>query len=955
MNCLLWNPQSLQNKILDFIQILEDNDIDISFISETWMTSQNNLTSALLKESGYTMYHYCRPNKQGGGVAIIAKSTFTPKNGKTMTYTTFEVFIQSLKVCNNSRPVTLVIIYRLGKESKSDFINEFYSFMEFLITNFTNFTICGDFNVHVNKPNEYFVSDFNDILNTFSLKQSVHEPTHICGNTLDLIIHDPTVLDISDIYIEKPDRSDHSLIFFKMNCNLESNHKRQISFRNVKNVDIDSFRSDIETNLDVYLSNCNVENFSESVSLFNQVFGEIVNLHAPLITKSVEVNKKPGWIDQEFRSARSERRKLYKIWKRTKSIADRKKLELSKNEVNNMSVSKRKLYFSKCILESSNSQRDLFNICSSLLDVQKCKSLPDCEDSAKLSNVFNQYFVRKISNIRHELSSVNVNHINVNKLSYGIPTCAQSTLSGFGPVSADELRKNILSRKIKTSAGDVIPAQLLRNCLDEILPALVKLVNISLSTGSIQGLKDAVINPLLKKHGLDPETLANYRPIANILYLSKLIEVEVSIQVNNHMKINELHIPQQSAYKSSHSCETLLLKLTDDILKTMDLKKCTILLLLDNSAAFDTVDHDRLLSILFNEIGLRGVALRWFDSYLRHRRQAVNIKGQISDFLDTPYGVPQGSVLGPTLFNIYVRNFIHILNEAGFSAHGYADDHQVSKIFRIEFQYEAIRYSVPRCLDIVAHWMKASFLKLNSSKSQVIIFAPSNLADQIYIDEIKLRDGCRIPVSTMVTNLGVKFDTQLSFSPHINAICSQSYKLLRNLASVRKFLSSDELRLLVQSIIVSRIDNCNSLLYGVLVQNINKLQKLQNACARVIFGRKKRDHVSPLLRELHWLPIRQRIIFKILLFVFKFYQNSAPIYIMELLHKSERDEFILNVPRTNTHYGDRAFSNCAPRLWNALPLQIRASNTMSYFRSHLKHHLFANFDTYISHTNIYID
>ena len=210
---------------------------------------------------------------------------------------------------------------------------------------------------------------------------------------MDLIIHDPTVLDISDIYIEKPDRSDHSLIFFLMNCNLESNHKRQISFRNVKNVDIDSFRSDIETNLDVYLSNCNVENFSESVSLFNRVFGEIVNLHAPLITKSVEVNKKPGWIDQEFRSARSERRKLYKIWKRTKSIADRKKLELSKNEVNNMSVSKRKLYFSKCILESSNSQRDLFNICSSLLDVQKCKSLPDCEDSAKLSNVFNQYFV----------------------------------------------------------------------------------------------------------------------------------------------------------------------------------------------------------------------------------------------------------------------------------------------------------------------------------------------------------------------------------------------------------------------------------------------------------------------------------------------------------------------------------------------------------------------------------
>jgi hypothetical protein len=127
--------------------------------------------------------------------------------------------------------------------------------------------------------------------------------------------------------------------------------------------------------------------------------------------------------------------------------------------------------------------------------------------------------------------------------------------------------------------------------------------------------------------------------------------------------------------------------------------------------------------------------------------------------------------------------------------------------------------------------MKASFLKLNSSKSQVIIFAPKQLVGQLYID------GCRIPVSNLVTNLGAKFDSELTFAPQINAICSSSYKVLQNLASVRKFLSPDDLRILVQSIIVSRIDNCNSLLYGVLACNLNKLQKLQNACARIIYGK----------------------------------------------------------------------------------------------------------------------
>ena len=243
---------------------------------------------------------------------------------------------------------------------------------------------------------------------------------------------------------------------------------------------------------------------------------------------------------------------------------------------------------------------------------------------------------------------------------------------------------------------------------------------------------------------------------------------------------------------------------------------------------------------LFHEIGLRGTVYKWFQSYLSQRRQAVSINGHTSDFANVFYGVPQGSVLGPILFNIYVRNFIRVLEDAGFKVHGYADDHQVSQIFSIEFQYDAIRYSVPRCLDIIAYWMKTSFLKLNATKSQVIIFAPPNLASQVHIDVIKLRDGSTIPVSTLVTNLGFLFDSALTFSPQINSICSQSYRLLRNLSTVRKFLSQKDLQILVQSIIVSRIDNCNSLLYGVLGKHLDKLQRLQNSCARFIFAKKKK-------------------------------------------------------------------------------------------------------------------
>ena len=140
MKCLVWNPQSLQNKILDFINLLDDNEVDFSFITEHWMNSLNNHTTALLRESGYNFYHYFRKNRKGGGVGIIAKNKFIPKNGKTINYQTFEIFMQSFKI-PNSHPLTLVVIYRHGKENNTDFIREFYDLVEFLFTNTIYFLI----------------------------------------------------------------------------------------------------------------------------------------------------------------------------------------------------------------------------------------------------------------------------------------------------------------------------------------------------------------------------------------------------------------------------------------------------------------------------------------------------------------------------------------------------------------------------------------------------------------------------------------------------------------------------------------------------------------------------------------------------------------------------------------------------------------------------------------------
>ena len=408
----------------------------------------------------------------------------------------------------------------------------------------------------------------------------------------------------------------------------------------------------------------------------------------------------------------------------------------------------------------------------------------------------------------------------------------------------------------------------------------------------MDGLKDSVVTPLLKKLGADPETLANYRPITGIKYLGKLIERAALPQLTKHMVSNNLHIPNQSGYKTGHSCETLLVRVVNDIYLNLDISKCTVLLLLDLSAAFDMVDHDILLDILHREIGLRGTVLRWFESFLKGRHQAITINGTKSDYRENPFGVPQGSVLGPVLFNIYVRSLISHLESHGYSIHGYADDHQIFKGFRIEFQFDSLRNSLPKCLDLVASWMNKFFLKLNASKSQVIVFTPEPQSDKLLVQRVFLSDGSILPVSSKAMNLGVLLDSNLSFSPHIDMVIGGCYRLLRDISSIRKFLSTDDLKSLVNSIVVARIDNCNALYTGLTVHNISRLQRLQNSGARVIFGSRRRDHVSGLLKKLHWLTIRERIIFKVLCLIYKCLHGLAPSYLSEILPQTRETRFV---------------------------------------------------------------
>ena len=936
---------------MDFIDLLHNEDISVACVTETWMSAENSHITSSLMDAGYRTQHAHRTSKKGGGVSVIYKADYKDKT-KRFNFSSFECIVVSISGSSNET-ITFVTVYRLGEIAFSIFLDEFYEFMEYIQNNFNFFVICGDFNIHMDLHLDHETIKMNDLLATFSITQSISKPTQTSGgHILDLILHDNSNISIQNVNIDFSNpclekQSDHAVILFHTTLpfNIQPKQAETITYKDFKSVNTDAFNADIAQSCTNYLSNVNGLQFGDAYTMFHAMCQNVVNNHVETKTTKSKPTTCPAWMDHEFRAARRERRRLYKKWNRTRSDFDRNQYEISRNNTHLLSISKRKEFIAQSIAKCDNSQRELFKACQNLLGTQKCKKLPEHDNAVDLANKFNTFFLDKITNIRKNLSN--------NCPSPSFTQYTGSKLQEFNLVTSDHLKKLILAKPIKTAPDDPIPALLLKSCLDGILPALTYLVNLSLSTGCMEGLKQSLVTPLLKKSNLDCDILSNYRPVANILFSSKLTEKEVLLQVNEHMATNNLHIDKQSGYKAFFSCETLLLRVSNDILLALDSSTCCVELLLDLSAAFDTVDHDLLLDILYFEIGLRGSVYKWFESFLRNREQTVSINGHRSSSFKNLYGVPQGSVIGPVLFNIYVRSLMKFIEKAGFSIFGYADDHQVLHTFKIEFQAHALRSAIPRVLDLISSWMNKYFLKLNPTKSQVIIFHPKNLADPIAFNHILLGGGSYIEISNVVTNLGVRYDSIMSFSPNITSVIAQGYQIIKNIAGVRKFLTTKDLRSLTNSLIVSKLDNCNSLLYGISQYDLGRLQKFQNSCARLIYGRHRHDHVSDLYVDLHWLPVRSRIYFKILCYMYKCLHECAPPYLAELITASTRHDLCFESVVTNSAIGDRAFSVCGPRLWNALPISIRSIENLDRFKSQLKHYFFSSLDSYLTHLNRY--
>ena len=942
----LLNVRSSIKKALIINDLIIEKSLDILVITETWLHEGGDEPAIRdMTPAGYVFFHRPRSSGQsGGGLAVIHRSSITVRLCKVITFTSFECL--NFTISHGKLTVRTVALYRpppsATNKLKDSMFHEDFGTLVSSISN-KNLLIIGDFNFHWDIQDNRQTCLLAQLFDSADLVQHVVEPTHRDGHILDWAIsRSDKAIFVQSVTVDDLLLSDHFLVSLTINMIKPVAQKIKIQARNLKRMDINSFRKDLSESKLVMSPPDDVE---QLVLLYNHTLSSLLDTYAPVTEKFVRDRPDSFWFTPSVRKAKLARRIAEKRWRRSGIEVDKQMFRKARNMFAQEIRHAKSEHVQAVLKAAGTDSRKMFSVVNDLLGKKSAPLvLPDLSSELAAATLCS-YFNDKVETIRQSFGE-RCDLSAVENVFVGTP------LEELFPVSHEQLSHLIMSSKPTYSIVDPIPTKIVLDCLSVLLPVLVRIVNSSLQSATVPRLfKAAVIKPLLKKNGMDPNDCKSFRPVSNLSYVSKLLERVVSQQLVQHLNSHNLLDKFQSAYRPGHSCETALLRVLSDVLCSADRGDLTLLVLLDLSAAFDVIDHELLLSRLQNEAGISGTALRWFNSYLEDRTQRVVVNQASSR--DTPLtcGVPQGSVLGPILFSLYTSQLGRIVENHGISRKTFADDTELYKSFKPDPSAcgDAIR-AVEDCCLTVKSWMAANRLKLNDEKTEAILCGSNTSLRKVDIESIKVGVS-DIPLSNTVRDLGFFIDNNLTMVPHIGTVVRACFFHLRALGQLRPQLNKRTANAVAVSLIQSRLDYCNSCLWGLPQNQLQRLQKVQNTAARIVSGIKKSDHITPVLKDLHWLPVTKRIDHKILSLAYSCMEGTAPHYLQELVPKHvstkglrSSSQSLLKVPSVDGHkkksFGVRSFESAAPYLWNKLPQSLRDSGKKESFKRSLKTFLF---------------
>ncbi len=629
----LLNIRSLTPKAVIVNEIITVNSFDVLCLTETWLKPHEYIG---LNESTPPSYCKHEPCQIVQGVATIYSDILNVTQKTGYRFNSFEILLLNVTLSDMQKKsllsLALATVYRLPGPY-TDFLKELADFLSDLLVNADKALIVGYFNIHVDNTNDALGLAFTDLINSFGVKQNDTGPTHRYNHTLDLIIsHGIDRTDI-DIIPQSDDVTDHFLVSCMLRItNINCRAPRYHPGRNIVPATKDRFTNNLPDLSQLLCVSINTNELDKMTSNMGTIFSNTLETVAPIKLIKVREKHASPWYNSYTHSLKKKTRNLELntnlevfiiAWKNSKS-SYRQALKAARTE-----------HIRKLIDNNQNNPRFLFSTVARLTNNQ---TSPDLNIPSQFnSNDFMNFFTDKIDNIRNTITNVD-STASSNSASFIAP---KEKLLCFTTIGQEELNKLITTSKPTTCLLDPVPTKLLKE-LPVAEEPLLNIINSSLSLGHVpKPFKLAVIKPLIKKPQLDPSELANYRPISNLPFMSKILE-----------KLYLLNCAPSC--KKIISVKNFIVKITNDLLLASDQGCISLLVLLDLSAAFNTIDHDILIDRLQNYTGIQGQALRWFRP-VRSLPLCLFKRGVISIITSKVWSTTRICPRSSAIFNIHVN------------------------------------------------------------------------------------------------------------------------------------------------------------------------------------------------------------------------------------------------------------------------------------------------------------
>ena len=927
LNIAHLNVNGLRSK-LDFVKILLFQEkFDILCLNETKIDS--TVSDSDIAVPGYLLHRLDRTAHGGGTLIYYAKSLDVKRNTR-LTKKAHESLWVEVRF-KKSKPIYICSLYR---PPCSKAIEDTTKYTQYLSSCFDNLQkdsevfILGDFNVDISKKNN-LSSLITEFCKSKDLTQYVSSPTRITeysSTAIDLAISNSG--HAKDCYVIELGISDHCLVFIRREKTHVDRKPRTITTRSFKNFNQEPFLDDLG-NLDwsPMLKSTNVD---EAAEIFNSNVLGVLDKHAPVVQRRIRIDS-PPWFNEELYHAIQERDYLLKLASRCeKGSPEWTRYKRKKNSVIKLKDRLKREYYQKSITDSKSESRKLWKTLQNLVPGKKSDTVTphslnfddkEISDKKEMASIFNNFFATVGSKLGENFNFSDTDHIS-------LPM--NENHFNFSHVNLSTVQKIISKLDNSKATGlDGINVRALKFGSPILSFYLAHLFNLSLSTGTVPSCwKKKRVTPVFKKG--DSGDVNNYRPISILPITMKIFEKVVHSQVSDFLDASDILSQSQSGFRNRYSTDTAVICVSDFILQELGKGKYVGAVLVDLKKAFDTVDHKILLKKLFC-YGFRDASFAWFESYLSDRLQCTQLEEISSDLKEEgAYGVPQGSVLGPLLFLLYINDIGKSVRTNVFH-HLYADDTIIAISTDCPLR---LRKELSDQLSDIGKWFSQNKLTVNTTKTEVIFFGRANKVKECKnLVPIKFQ-GDTLACKEKVKYLGVIFDENLNWDSQAKNARKKAYLSLNKIKRISSCLDLDTKKMLVNALVMPHVTYCSSSWSSMSKANHKKFDSLIGNISRLV----------PINKTFEQIVQHNKT-----MLMFKGMRNIAPTYLCNRVKPVDQrhqrvTRFALQgnvvVPISKNSFASRTFINSSTSVWNNLPVEIKSIESLLLFKSAIKRHIF---------------